>query len=99
MFQEKNNVRSTPASFALTIVSHQSHNAHTANRHLHSKGERNTAHRRTKVSFRRTMIQALELLLWLVISTPQDEATLNSEEIKAVAIAIIDLHLSEGISK
>ena len=31
----------------------------------------------------------------------QDEGTLNSEEIKAVAtcIAIIKLHLSEGISK
>ena len=29
----------------------------------------------------------------------KDEATLNSEEIKPVAIAIIELHLSEGISK
>ena len=28
-----------------------------------------------------------------------DKATLNSEEIKAVAIAIIELPLSEGISK
>ena len=28
-----------------------------------------------------------------------DEATLNSEEIKPVAIAIIELCLSEGISK
>ena len=28
-----------------------------------------------------------------------DEATLNSEEIKPVAIAIIELRLSEGISK
>ena len=28
-----------------------------------------------------------------------DEATLNSEEIKAVAIAVIELCLSEGISK
>ena len=31
--------------------------------------------------------------------TSPDEATLNSEEIKPVAIAIIELHLSEGISK
>jgi len=31
--------------------------------------------------------------------TPLDEATLNSEEIKAVAIAVIELHLSQGISK
>ena len=29
----------------------------------------------------------------------QDEAMLNSEEIKPVAIAIIKLRLSEGISK
>ena len=28
-----------------------------------------------------------------------DEAMLNSEEIKAVALAIIELHLSEGISQ
>ena len=31
-------------------------------------------------------------------STTQDEATLNSEEIKPVTIAIIELRLSEGIS-
>ena len=30
----KNNIRSDPASSALTLVSHQSHNAHTTNRHL-----------------------------------------------------------------
>ena len=30
---------------------------------------------------------------------PWDEATLNSEEIKPVATAIIELHLSEGISR
>ena len=29
----------------------------------------------------------------------QDKATLNSEEMKPLAIAIIELHLSEGISK
>jgi len=28
-----------------------------------------------------------------------DEVTLNSEEIKAVAMAVIKLHLSEAISK
>ena len=32
-------------------------------------------------------------------STSPDEATLNSEEIKPVAIATIELCLSEGISK
>ena len=41
-------------------------------------------------------MQALELLQ-LVKGTFRDEATLNSEEIKAVAILIIELHLSEGI--
>ena len=41
------------------------------------------------------MIQALEQQK----GTFRDEATLNSEEIKGVAIAIIELRLSEGISK
>ena len=50
-FQAKNNIRSIRASTALVQVSHQSHNMRTANRHLHSSGERNGALRRTKVSF------------------------------------------------
>ena len=41
------------------------------------------------------MMQALELLqLWKGISP--DEVTLNSEEIKPVAIAIIELRLSDS---
>jgi len=40
-FQAKNNVRNIPASSALTVVLHQSHNARTANRHQCSSGERN----------------------------------------------------------
>ena len=51
-----------PNSSALTQVSHQSHNVHTANHHLHSKGERNGALRRTKVRYGTAMMQALELL-------------------------------------
>ena len=51
-----------------------------------------------KVSFGRTMMQAMELLR-LAKSTSPDKATLNSEEIKPVAIAIIELRLSECISK
>jgi len=35
-FQAKNDVRSAPASSALTLVSHRSHNVSTANRHLRS---------------------------------------------------------------
>jgi len=38
------------------------------------------------------MMQALELL-WLAKGMSRDEATLNSEEIKAVAIAITELRL------
>jgi len=41
------------------------------------------------------MMQALELLRLV----KRHEATLNSEEIKPVAIVIIELRLSEGISK
>ena len=62
----KNSIKNAPASAALTQVSHQSHNACTTNRcHLCSKEERNGAHKRTRVSFCRIIIQALELL-WLV---------------------------------
>ena len=57
-----NNIRSAPASSALTLVSHQKHNMVTANRHLYGSGERNGAQTKTKVNFGRTRIQALELL-------------------------------------
>jgi len=60
--KQKNDVRSSSASSALTLVLHRSHNVHTANRHLCGSGGRNGAQRRTKVSFSRTMMQALELL-------------------------------------
>ena len=53
------------------------------------KGERNGVQRRTKVRLGRTVIQALEML-WLVKGMSQDEP---------VVIAIIELCLSEGISK
>ena len=65
-FQGANNVRSASANSALTLVSHWSHNAHAANRYLHSSGESNGAQKRTKVSFGRIMMQALQLLLRLV---------------------------------
>ena len=39
------------------------------------------------------MMQALELM-WLAKGTSQDEATLNSEEIKPVAIAIIEYRVT-----
>ena len=51
-FQLKNNIRSAPASTALTLASHQSHNTHTTNRHLYGSGEKNGEQRRTKVNNR-----------------------------------------------
>jgi len=96
IFQAKNNGRSAPACTALTEVSHWSHNAR-------GKGERNGVQRRTKVSFGKTMMQTLELLRLAKRQRRSDgspdEATLNSKEIKAVAMAVIELRLSEGISK
>jgi len=63
-FQAKDNVRSAPASSALTLVSHQSHSAHSANRHPCGSRQRNGAQRRTKVSLSRTIMQSLKRL-WL----------------------------------
>ena len=62
-FQAKNNVRSTSVSSSLTLVSHRSHNLCTVNCHLRGSGERNGTQRKTKLSFGRTMMQTLELLL------------------------------------
>ena len=64
-FQANNNIRSASASTALVQVSYRYHNACTVNCRLHGCGERNGAQRRKKVSFGRTMMQALKLL-WLV---------------------------------
>jgi len=61
-------------------------------------GKRDGKQRRTKATFGRTMMQALELL-WLAKGTSQDEAALISEILKPVSIVSIELHLSEGISK
>jgi len=44
-FQAKNNVRSAPASTALSQVLQRSHNACTTNRHLCGSGERNVEQR------------------------------------------------------
>ena len=41
-FQAQNNVKSVPASSALTLVSHRSHNACTANHYLRDSGERSS---------------------------------------------------------
>jgi len=70
----------------------------TANRNLRGSGEMNGEQRRTKVSFGRTVMQALEPQR-LAKSTSRDEATVNSEQIKPIALAVIELCLSEGISQ
>ena len=59
----------------------------TTNQHLELSAKRNGTQRRTKVS-------ALHVLQY----AKMNKATLNSERIKPVALAIIELHLSEGIS-
>jgi len=70
----------------------------TTNHHLLGSGERNQKQRRTTVSFGRTMIRALELQCWQK-GTSWDEATFISEEIKPIALTVMELHLSEGISQ
>jgi len=70
-----------------------------ANHHLCGKRERNGVQRRTKVSFSRTMMQALELLQW-VKGTSWNETTLSSAKIKLTALEVLCLaRLPEGISK
>jgi len=51
----------------------------TANHHLFSSGERNGEQRKTKGSYSRTMMQALELL-GMEKGTSWNEAMLNSEK-------------------
>ena len=54
----------TSAITAVTKVSIKPRNGATANRHLCGSQERNGEQRRTKISFGRTMMQALKLQ-WL----------------------------------
>ena len=88
--KEKNRVRSVPASTALSQVSHWSHNAYTAN--YHGSGERNGE------PLVEPWYKHWSCCDWWK-SISQAEATLISEKIKPLAIASVELHLSEGISK
>ena len=90
---QKDSVLNTSAITAVTKVSMKPRSGATANRHLRGSQERNGEQRRTKISFGRTMMRALKLQRL----AKRDEATLNSEEIKPVALVVIELHLSEGI--
>ena len=58
-FKQKDSKLNTLAIYAITKSSMKPWNDATANRHLHGSGERNREQRRTKVSFGRTMMQAL----------------------------------------
>ena len=92
------NIVGVPASTALTLVLRRSHNVCTTNRHFCGSGERNGKQRKTKLSFGRTMMQTLELLGWQK-GMSRDKVMLISEKIKPVAIAVIELCLSECISQ
>ena len=96
--KQKDSVINTSAITAVTKSSMKPQSGTTANHHLRGSGERNKEQRRTKVSFGRTMMWALELLR-LQKGTSRDKATLNSEEIKPIALVVIELYLSEGISQ
>jgi len=97
--QAKNTVRSTPASSALTLVSYRSHNAHTKNCHLCDSGEGNGAQSRTKVSFGRTMMQALELLRLakIHISRQTDVEWLVSQSISQLVGQSVGWSVSQSV--
>jgi len=59
--KQKDSVLKTSAITAVTKSYMKPQSGATANRHLRGSGERNGKQRRTKVSFGRTMIRALEL--------------------------------------
>ena len=90
-FQAKSNARRAPASTALTLLSHQSHKVCTTNRHLRGSGERNGEQRKALVK------PHWSCCGWQK-GTSRDEAASNSAKIKPIALVVIELRLSEGIS-
>ena len=86
------------ATTAITKSSMKPWNGATKNRHVRSNGERNGEQRRTKVSFGWTMMQALELL-WLAKRHILEQSDVNSEEIKLIALAVIELCLKVSVSQ
>ena len=98
-FQEKNSIKSASTNTALAQVLHQSHNAHTANRHLRGSEEINGAQRRTKVSWQSHDAST-------GVTAVGKKARLRTKRHRAVqklspyiALTVIELHLSKGISK
>ena len=87
-FQVKDNVRSAPTNTAFNLVLHRSDNAHNANGHLRSSGERNGEQRRKKVSFSRTVMQCG----WQK-DTSRDKVMLNSTKINKKYYTTINAHI------
>ena len=85
----------TSAITAVTKSSIKPQSGATKNRHLRDSGERNQEKRRTKVSFGRTMIRASQLQR---LAKKAHLEMKSSEEIKPIALAVIELCMSEGIS-
>ena len=90
-FKQKDSMLNTTAITAVTMFSMKPWSGATTNCQLHGSGER-------KVSFNRTIMQALELQR-LVKRHILGQATFNSEETKPIALAVIELRLSESISQ
>ena len=94
----KNCLKSTSAIKIATMKNTDyfgSHHVLPPNRHLSLSAKMNGTQRRTLVSPRRMHCTYCGMLK----GTCQAEATSNSEIIKLIALAIIELRLSEGISQ
>ena len=81
---------------AVTKSSMKPQSGATTYRHLRGSEERNGEQRRTKVSFGRTMMRALELQR---LAKGHISRRSDIEEIKPIALVVIELRLSEGVSQ
>ena len=92
-FKRKDSVLNTSAINAITKSSTKPWSVATANRHLCGSGKVNQEQRWGLVE---PWCEHWSCSGWWK-GTSRDEATLNSEEIKPIALAVIELRLSEGI--
>ena len=93
-FKQNDSMLNTSVITAVTKPSMKPQSGATANRHLHGSEERNGGQRIVKVRFCRTMMCEHWNCSSLQNGTSRDETTLNSEEIKPIALAVIKLHAS-----
>jgi len=96
-FKQKDNMISTSAITAFTNSSMKSGSGATANCYLCSSGEKNGKQRRIKLSFGRTMMQALKLLR-LAKRCVLARSNVEQGRNKAHSLSGINLCLSDGIS-